>query len=355
MILLPEPLPPTNITIRDIIEMELAKHEMTFDNSILSVFDLCPRQFLYRKILKLVPEKEAFALTFGSAFHAALDVYYSAQPTLLLLREDERQEFMNKTYIAALDAFGKRAQEEISKLPVLISETDEAGAKDEHSIQFGFDLCAKYFTHYPLANESFKMMVDDATGNTLTEVGWAMHLKNGCLVGKMDGIIDNGDLLEHKTTSMTISDEFIAQYNVNNQLAIYLAALREMTGRTPKKAIVNVIRVKNYKKETEKREAKLWARPIIRKLDAQLDDTIQQFEYRMSKVKEALQIGFPAFYQCGPNACKQFFRLCDYFPLCQAQDAELIQMIMYSTFVQREWSPYEIEDIKDKPLIDLEV
>jgi hypothetical protein len=126
-----------------------------------------------------------------------------------------------------------------------------------------------------------------------------------------------------------------------------------MTGRRPKKAILNIIRLKDYKKKTEEREAKLWSRVHINKTPAQLNDTLLQFDFRMKQIKQALEIGFPAFYQNGPDACKQYFTQCEYFPLCQAQDADLIQMLMYGNYIQREWSPYEIEGIKDKNLVDL--
>jgi hypothetical protein len=357
MKLLPLPLPSLSLSINDIIRQEWERNieNLVLDNSILNVFKLCRRKFLYRKILSLVSPKETFALTFGSAFHAALDVYYSAQPLYLLLQtEKEREDLLAKTMLEALEAFAKRATEEVSKLPTLRSLTAEAKAKEEHSLEFGVNHFSRYMMHYPLAQEKFKIMVDEGSGKAMTEVGWALHLPNGIVVGKLDGGIDDGDLLEHKTTSSTLNEDFLALYNVHSQLNLYLAALRELTGKTPSKAVVNVIRVKDFKRDTEKNEIKIFSRVIIRKNDRQLDDTLQQFNNEIGEVKRAIQIGFPAFYQTCPDACTSFFHLCEYHPLCQAQDRDLIHMIMRENYVQREWFPYDIEGLpNDKELVEL--
>jgi hypothetical protein len=316
--------------IDDRIYSEAELSSLTLDNSITTVFGICPRKFLYRKVLELVPVQSSPALSFGTAFHAGLQAYYSG-----------------KSQIDVLAAFGASAKSSSSSLATTKAEAKEREMKEEHSIEFGLDLMYKYMENYPLSQESFKVMMD-AKGEPMLEVGFALHLKNGVLIGKMDGVIDEGDLLENKTAGR-VDGNYKTQFMVNNQISLYLAALREHLGRTPKRAIINIIMVKDYKKPTEKREQKLFQRVFTSRGDTQLDQTIRQFEFRINQIKNFLRIGFDAFYQNAPDACSFHFTTCDYMPLCMAQEKELIEMLMDGGNYKREaWSPYDLEGAQVK-------
>lgn len=311
-------------SIDELIAIEAANpKEMTLDDSTLGIFSLCPRKFLYRKILKLVPKKEALALTFGSAFHAAVAAYYSGTDQVGVLR-----------------VFAEEAQREVSVMKVRMQDAEESGSRSEYSIEFGFNLMAQYMAAHPIDSESFTVM-RDADGKPLLEVGFSLDLKNGVIVGKMDGIIDDGDLLEHKTTTLYLNDQYLLQFHVHNQISLYLAALREMLGRRPKRCLVNAIFVKEYKRGTLGKEHKLCRRVTTTRTDAQLDQTLRQIEMKIRLVKNFCALGFDAFYQNAPGACTHKFKLCEYHALCMAQDKGLVTMLMGS-YDKREWEPYAI-------------
>jgi hypothetical protein len=315
----------TSKKIDDCIFSEAELERLTLDNSILNVFGLCPRKFLYRKILNLVPLKVSPALSFGTAFHAGLESYYSGNEPVDVLK-----------------AFADAALAEASSLTLSRGEAKENGMKEEHSIEFGLDLMMKYMNHYPLQNENFKIM-KDAKGKSMLEMGFALHLNNGTLIGKMDGVPDPGDLFEHKTTSSYINSEFLSQYTVHNQISLYMAALRDLLGKTPRKCIVNCIMVKDYKKPTEKKDENLFRRVIVSRNDDQLDQTIRQLEFRINQIKNFLRIGFDAFYQNAPDACFFRYHACEYHILCQSQEKELIEMLMTGSFREEAWAPYDLE------------
>jgi hypothetical protein len=312
-------------TIDDCIYSEAELEKLTLDNSILNVFALCPRKFLYRKVLNLVPLKVSSALSFGTAFHAGLESYYSG-----------------KDPVAVLKAFADAAKLEASTLALTRNEAKENGMKEEHSIEFGLDLMMKYMDRYPLKNENFQIM-KKVDGKSMLEVGFALHLNNGTMIGKMDGVIDTPGLMENKTTGSYINADFLSQFTVHNQISLYLAALRDLLGKTPKNCLVNVIFVKDYKKPTEKKDENLFRRVTVSRTDDQLDQTIRQLEFRINQIKNFLRIGFDAFYQNAPDACRSHFHTCEYAILCQSQEKELIEMLMAGSFREEIWEPYDLE------------
>jgi hypothetical protein len=318
----------TDLTLKsidDCIYSEAELERLTLDNSTLNIFSTCPRKFLYRKVLNLVPLQSSPALSFGSAFHAGLEAYY-----------------LNKSVLDVLKAFADTAQSSSSSLVNTRAEAKEKGMKEEHSVEFGLDLMMKYMERYPLQGEKFKIMLT-SKGEPMMEVGFALHLNSGILIGKMDGVTDPGDLLEHKTTGSYIDSKFLSQYTVHNQISLYLAALRDFTGRRPKGCTVNVIMVKDYKKQTEEKDDKLFRRVHVSRTDSQLDQVLRQYEFRLHQVKNFLRIGFDAFYQAAPDSCFFKWNACEYLPLCQAQEKDAIEMIMNGFYKREEWCPYDLE------------
>jgi hypothetical protein len=317
------------VKIDDLIYSEAQLDQLTLDNSILNVFGICPRKFLYRKILNLVPQQFSPALSFGSAFHSGLQAYYS-----------------KKTTVDVLAAFGETAKAQNSGLVTTKAEAKEKEMKEEHSVEFGLDLMIKYMDYYPLDRETFSIMLGK-DGKPMLEVGFALHLHNGVLIGKMDGVIDEGDLLENKTAGI-VNNSYKTQFMVNNQITLYMAALRELLGRTPKRALINIIMVKDYKKDPKgEKDLKLFQRIVVTKSDSQLDQALHQFEFRVNQIKNFLRVGFDAFYQNAPEACSYRFVQCDYFPLCMAQEKELIEMLITGgAFRVEPWSPYDLEGAK---------
>jgi hypothetical protein len=312
--------------IDDLIHSELELDEYVLDNSALSAFAHCPRRFLYVKVLSLRSRVDALALSFGGAFHAGLAEYYTSGEPVKALRD-----------------FAEAATAERSRLQIRIEEAKAAGIKEEYSLEFGMQLLTKYMLRYPRGTDGFQIMVKD--GTPLVEQGFTLRLGNGLIVGKMDGVIDDGDLLEHKTTSQYLSPEFLSQYIVHNQITLYMAALRELLGRMPKKCIVNIIRVKEYK--TVNKDDKLFSRQYVTRTTAQLDQFLQQLEFRISQVKNFLRIGFDAFYQNAPEACTKWGRICEYMPLCQAQDSDSVEaLINGGGYVVEAWEPFDLKGAK---------
>jgi hypothetical protein len=71
-------------------------------------------------------------------------------------------------------------------------------------------------------------------------------------------------------------------------------------------------------------------------------------------VRKALETGFSAFYQCGPEPCFHWNKQCEYYPLCQAQTVDTVEILMRQAYVQREWHPYDLGEIKE-PLVEIKL
>ena len=311
----------------DLIYSEAELDKLALDNSILDVFASCPRMFLYQKVWKLRPSKQGPQLTFGSGTHAGLEAYYS-----------------NKTQKEVELAVVREALKLDPEFPKSREDAKAKGFKEEYSLAFMVEMIDNYMRHYPIEEEAFKVMVG-ADGAPMLEQGFALHLTNGTLIGKMDGVLEGPQLLEHKTTARALNDSYLSQYVISNQIKLYMAALREIIGTTPKKCIVNCMMVKEYKKPRNDADSKFFSRVPVRFTDDQLDQALRQFEFRINQIKNFLRVGFDAFYQCAPKACTYNYSRCAYFPLCMAQEKEVIEMLIAGgSYVMNDWVPYDLEN-----------
>lgn len=305
---------------------DINKDDFTIDNSALDAFSLCPRRYMYRHIFHLTAPLEAEPLTFGSAFHAALESYYAG-----------------KTELECAKAFIKRATEESSKMSVYIDDSE----KSEYTVQFGVELLLAYMKSHTLESEPFTVLCDSSNVPYL-EVGFALSTGEGIVVGKIDGLINLKEggigLLEHKTTSVKLDDKYAAQYNPNNQVALYLAAIREYF-EMPQYAIINAIRVKDYKRAKVNKEDddRLWNRFITKRSSTQLDQRLKQIEVQIEQIKRCIDKGFDGFWQNAPQACFYRFKQCPYVPLCKAQTPELVEIVISGGgYKVEKWEPYDI-------------
>lgn len=315
------------------IEEFAAREILILDNSSCNLWMLCHRRFLYRVILNLVPAKEALELSFGSAFHAGLEVWHGWG--------DEK---------AACKAFLVEATKTESALKKFREDSQTEYGLTEYSMEFGLHLLSLYIEKHP--KEKF-VPIKDENGEPYVEVGFSMELHNGIVVGKMDGIVDKQEdikpgtyILEHKTTKYTLDDKYFKQYRINNQLTTYLWPIYGLLGEVPQGIILNAIRVKDYKRDVEKKQELLFKRVIENRTPEQIVEHINEKECTFTEILLALKLGFRAFTKNAPYACDAYHRGCPYEGLCMSHKPELIQLQM-NAYASREWNPYaELKDAK---------
>lgn len=311
--------------------MIINKDIITVDNSALELFAICPRKFWYRCVNHLVPKKQKLSLSFGGSTHAGLFEYYSGSTTK-----------------EAFKAFILEARKEGSRLAKFAEDAIAIGTQAEYSLEFGTSLLGKYFEQHPLEHEDFRPLCD-SDGKPFLEVGFCIELANGLYMGKIDGIgvwkeKDNA-IIEHKTTKNTV-DRYIKWLNPNNQITGYLKAVKDYLDFDVAKCIVNIIRVKDFKRGSpEDTDQRLFMRHVVERTPAQIDARMRQIDLQINLIKNFLHIGLDAFYMNAPFACNAFGD-CEYKPLCAVsddQDSEMMQMVVNGGYTKTEWHPYEIE------------
>lgn len=312
------------------------------DNSSMNVFALCPRKYYYRHVLDLSTRFESPASTFGTAFHAALYLYYQGKSVDDCLRE-----------------FIKHAKHENSLL-----ETWRGAEKNEKneklSVEWGAELFVKYTETYPLEREEFQPL-RNADGAYMLEQGFALEIddedpnKRGILVGKIDAIMQSRVTNEiyvwdHKTTSKSLTNYWSQQFNPNNQVTTYLLAARTLFGVEPRGMLINGICTHEWVRGTqEKKDSKRFLRIRTNRAEEQITSRINEIKHELSLLHTFNKLGFDAYYMNAPQACNYYGR-CAYAILCLCRGKGMRDHLSQTEFVTKKWMPFD--ELKDSIATD---
>jgi len=340
---------PTFAAFKEELESSTHDKEEIFDNSALDLFMLCARKYLYQEGWRLEPDTdEPDYLTMGSAVH---EFVYTFDLT--------------GSFDEALRAFVHRCKAPNTNIPTSLDLTGKTD--QEYSIEWGAWLMQKYVETYPKDKEEFEI-IHDAEGEPYLEVGFAIDADEGIYCGRIDKVVrarfdgpiwKKGDIfvVDHKTTKKSLNDTFLKKWNPNNQMTGYLWAVYEMLGEWPKGAIINGIRVHQFKRGTEKQvEDKVFTRVHTHRTPTQIRERADQIRWTMKVINECKKIFretgkiFP-FWQNAPHACTAYFG-CGFSMLCKAQTEDLVKILAKSNFRKRLWVAYsELEQTKRYEII----
>jgi hypothetical protein len=134
-----------------------------------------------------------------------------------------------------------------------------------------------------------------------------------------------------------LNKDYLAKFNPNNQVTTYLLPISILIGKTAKGAIINNLRVKEYKREWQ--DNKLFVRTRTTRTPGQVADRVAQIKCKMAEIKTAAKKGFCAFSMNAPNGCSAFFKRCEYEQLCIAQPD--LRQYFLSGYRSDKWFPYE--------------
>jgi hypothetical protein len=248
--------------------------------------------------------------------------------------------------------FGKEAMKERSKISITMDAGTDIGQLGEYSLQFGHLLLKKYVDMHPLEHETFDIIRND-NGDYYLEQGFAIDLPHGILIGKIDGMgtkrVNKRKLvLENKTTKQCLNTTYLSGFNPNTQVSAYLYAAAIFLGELPECAIINAIRVKDYKRgDPEKNDEKLFVRIETKRTEQQLEQHIQHVNFLMSNVLVSIEHGLDGFPQHAPFSCNTKFGECEYKPLCMCDNEVMIERLAETAFVTQVFEPYEVfENVK---------
>ena len=168
-------------------------------------------------------------------------------------------------------------------------------------------------------------------------------IKNDKYIGRIDGITADGKLVEHKTTSGEIGDEYEYNLQWDEQIPMYML----MTGS--RMMYYTVIRKPTIRQKQNETAEEYWQRCVdwydvdtdqkIRYfIVTRTDEEIYQFERELRRL--TFEIEHTSCYYRNPSWCNVYGRKCDYAPICMNYDPNQ----SYIGFIKKEREECEDAD-----------
>lgn len=306
--------------------------EIRINASSLSIIQSCPRKAFYTLKEGWRGRSTSFPLTFGTAIHKALEVFYShpVKERTIPRGFEERAELMSHGELgpesehflyAAIGAF-VRAGEPLRALP----------DTDKRSIPSGIWALCHYFKTY--IRDTFETFVDEE-GPFVERRGEEVVLdtphKRIILFGTIDFILKNmatGELLpgDHKTSSQ-MGVDFFNRIKPNHQYTGYLILASKKLGVPLEHFLVNGIQSK-ARPLTPRGGPPTFTRQVTRRTPEDLREFVAALEWAVDsflqfEAKESWPIGHV-------DSCAMFGG-CQYLEVCSAPN-ELRQNILEAKF-----------------------
>lgn len=282
-----------------------------------SVIQECLRKAHYLLDQKWKTQNESPATIFGSAIHAAMEVYYAAPIEARELPTFEQMESLVYQPKETDNLILKATQSFISKAQPLSGLPDG----DKRSIINGVWILHQYFKAY--INDPYSCYVDELGPFVERKFSHRIH-EDDQLIIELFGTIDfvfavkDGTLIpgDHKTTSALNfqGESYFDREKPNHQYTAYLLAAREVFGLDVSDFMVNVIEVK-AKPKTARGSAPNFPRQITRRDE---DDFAELKEVIMKTVRDYLYAKEHNEWPLGPvNSCNMYGS-CTYKQVCAA-------------------------------------
>ena len=296
------------------------------DNTAMSVFMTCPREYYFSMILNRRGKAKSAPLHFGAVWHKALEMHYRSEGdrNLVLMAVEEAWET------------GHDAADDYRTMARVILEYDKyvkqyGSPKDEAINGFGKTV--------GVGADSLVELSTNAKGDSLLHP-WA---------GKMDRVIEKDGLFyieDHKTTSR-FDKNYFRQFDLSNQMMGYTYLARQLF---PTLNIAGV-RINLLHVLTEK---SAFHRQSFMFNPAQIEEWAQNTNYWMrrlaweyeqlhkAEIVNALPVGaFPGHY--GDNGCSRKFGMCGYHPVCSSSPRAR-QHVLESEYEVNPWNPLEADE-----------
>ena len=267
---------------------------MILDNTMISSFHACPKQFYWRHVLHLVlVQDKRMALFFGSAVHSALEVFYRGGS------QDD-----------ALSTF-------VSEYPPSIT------GDDKRTTSLGIVILDGYF----------KKWLPERWEVLQVETALQFELASDLIFcGKVDliiKVIGEVHIVDHKTQSSSLSS-YIPK--PNHQFSGYIYGTRCL-GLPTVGAYINLIAVMKTKQD--------YHRIITHRTELELEQWRLDILSTKQRIDECLERGQ---WVMQTVSC----RMCAYKDLCSSPP-ETLELIISNRYRREKWQPWEtvVKDAED--------
>ena len=325
-----------------------AGHTTVYINpSSLSTMQTCWRKTHYQLGLGLKSKDESIPLIFGSAIHAALEVFYTSLPHERTLNKGV-EEFFD---ILAFNPTAEGHEDNVlaNSVRAFVVAADSLSAVEasfSRSIVAGVWQLKHYFKTY--LDDSFIAHTDEHGPMIERRVEYIIY-QDATLTIYVHGTIDiilkdtrTGNLVvcDHKTTGR-LGTEFYTRLKPNHQYTAYILGAQECLGIDTSTFVVNGFEVKSIPKTTRGTPPKFIRQPTTRTAE-----DIAEFKQAMiGYVKDYLARCDSGVWELGSvNSCAMYGG-CDFLSVCSSPGA-LRKSIINNKFVPDSYAQRPKEEPK---------
>lgn len=320
----------------------MMKAPFYFDHTMLSTFRSCHEKARLSFVKNLGPKGPAApSLTFGGAFHKAIEIYHkSTNPD-----REERIRECKLAFIAYAKSYGL--------LPIGIDNSEG----EKRSLERGLALIDAYL--YKWRNETFVNVMRPDTGTPYVEIGFKLYLMEWAghpifIVGiidrlmrsRVDGRIYIGEL---KTTTQGLSN-YVTQVRPNHQVSMYHLAAQQLIGEDVAGTVWDCVFVSSRQPKEDSKDP--WLRlgididkDFARAETRRSPQDLEEFQFDLQEnVRYYLSLlhspGMTRWPRNAPAACHMYGG-CAFSKICETN---INPSIVANYYEERRWEPWKTMD-----------
>ena len=304
----------------------LPTFQFAWDSTSLGLFKECPRKYYYSMLLAKAPREVSVHLTFGIAYHKALEMYDHARAAGADHHEATRAAVRSALSVTWIDGKAWFSDDPYKNRFTLVRSVVW------YLEHFEVDPCKTVIlaNGKPAVELSFRF-----------ETEWNFGVEPILLSGHLDRLVEFNDsiyVLDRKTTKSALDDRFTKGWNPNSQMTQYTFAA-QVIYRTPARGVIidgAQILV----------GATRFNRSLTMRTPAQLTEWYYNtgFYIRLAFESAARAYDRPdsaeQFYPMNDKACGNYGG-CDFRQIC-SKDPKVRRQWLDSIFKSRVWDPLQV-------------
>lgn len=309
--------------------------QFAWDSTSLGYLKTCPRLYQYIMIEGWAPKDENIHLRFGIEYHTAIEDFhrymaegYEYEDALRLVI----RELVERTHGWEVDEANKpgkyKNRKSISAL--VIAYLDKWKGKDPaktHILDNGKPAVELSFRfELPFGPESAPL--------EQTHVGEQAWKQPYLLCGHLDQVVEYADgkfVMDHKTTTTTLSGYYFDQYEPNNQMTLYTLAAKTLFDVPIRGVIIDAAQILLEKPHH-------FERGFTYRTQDQLDEWVYDLEYLLA---EAEGYALANYWPMRDTSCDKYGG-CRFRPIC-AKSRHVREKFLASSFtkqpLEERWNP----------------
>jgi len=282
--------------------------------SAIKLFRKCKRKFFWKYVFRLSSRQESSPLVISNTMHKGLAEWYSGKRISM---KKIATRIVNETQKRIEQNVNFYDQAEYDKLQILLNTIT--------------GMLMAYAKFYSKDKEIWSVTKKD------TEVWFQTNLGSFDFKGRIDLLpLQRGKqlVLDHKVVSQ-IGQSFVEKLSMDGQLRGYILGCRKGLNRSPKRVVYNLIRKCKLRQKSNEslkefsericldyvdrpdfyfqRETLIFSNNDVKAFEHDLRKTHAEYSWLIDNASNPLD---PKEWTCNDAACDDYFRTCEFFPLC---------------------------------------